>query len=116
MKLVYCSHPYGGDPVEAADADKAIKELAKRWPGVAFISPIHAIRRDYQATDYETGIKACLALEDRCDAIVFLHGVGKKWQDSIGCMREFEHAARNPRIAMLTDSASLLLWALLMEE
>ena len=52
MKLIYVSHPYGGDPVEAADADNRIKALAEKYPQFVFISPIHAIRRDYHATDW----------------------------------------------------------------
>jgi hypothetical protein len=112
MKLIYVSHPYGGDPVEAADADNRIKALAEKYPQFVFISPIHAIRRDYHATNWEEGIAACISLEARCDAVLFLDGVQKKWENSLGCLREYDFAMKHEDLGILSSDDEMLLWSL----
>lgn len=62
-----------------------------------FISPIHQLGFLYDQISYVDGLKKCLALLERCDAVIF----SGDWQHSRGCMAEYAYALANriPRIS-----------------
>ena len=88
MKLIYVAHPYGGKKENEVEADVVTRMLQKRFPEHCFVSPIHAIREAYNEKtteeEYFMGMKHCIALLSRCDAIVFTGD----WKHSRGCMLE----------------------------
>lgn len=84
MKLIYVSHPYGGKKINEDAVDDIIHGLAERHPGACWVSPIHAIRRDYNTHNYAEGLECCLALERRCDAVIMTGD----WERSVGCRAE----------------------------
>ena len=88
MKLIYVAHPYGGKKENEVEADVVTRMLQKRFPEHCFVSPIHAIREAYNEKttedEYITGMKHCIALLSRCDAIVFTGD----WRHSRGCLIE----------------------------
>ncbi len=103
MKLYYVSHPYDGKPENAAKADVICRALQKLWPDDVYISPIHAIRGDYQKTDYVVGLSWCTELLKRCDGIVMCGN----WEISTGCVTEYM-VARGLKMDVMT--ARGLLW------
>ena len=107
--LIYCAHPYRGDTDEAIDATEKIRELAKKYPQYTFVSPIHAIRRDYQGTNYEEGMECCMSLLAVCDAIYMMDGK-QPWTTSIGCNMEYDFAIDN-HMPILKSYADLEAWA-----
>jgi hypothetical protein len=90
MLVMYCSHPYLGDPEEKADAEQKVLALKARCPSVLWLSPLHAILRPYRHDDFATDIRPCLALLKRCDGIIMLNGLKKDWSQSRGCMAELQ--------------------------
>ena len=76
MKLIYVAHPYGGKKENEVAADVITRMLQKRFPEQCFVSPIHGIREidiyDENTTEeeYLAGMRRCITLLSRCDAIV----------------------------------------------
>ena len=90
MDVIYVSHPYGGEQINEAKADVITRALQTAHPSSCFVSPIHAIRAPYNRIDYVQGLEYCLALLNRCSAIVMCG----KWQESRGCVAEYVVAKR----------------------
>lgn len=97
MKIIYCSHPYLGDPEERADAERKVLALQARCPSVLWLSPLHAILRPYRHDDFVTDIRPCLALLKRCDGILMLDGARDSWNHSRGCLAELSFAVNKVR-------------------
>lgn len=91
MKLIYVAHPYGGKKENEVAADVITRMLQKRFPEQCFVSPIHGIREidiyDENTTEdeYLAGMRRCITLLSRCDAIVLTGD----WKKSRGCCLEF---------------------------
>lgn len=102
-KVIYISHPYGGNIANATRVISIQKELAKKYPDYVFISAITAIQRPYESGTYGEGLILCLELESRCDAI-YLCG---DWLHSVGCRVE-ERFASEMGITIFTEEEELL--------
>lgn len=85
MNVVYVSHPYGGEQKNKAKVDVIVRALQTVHPEFCFVNPVHAIRPPYGRTDYVQGLKYCVALLERCDAIVMCGN----WRESRGCVAEY---------------------------
>lgn len=85
MKVIYVSHPYNGLLSNSIEAEKMTEKLQKKFPQAVFLSPIHAIKEDYSATDYVLGLSHCMELLKRCDGVIF----SGDWKNSKGCMAEY---------------------------
>lgn len=88
MKVIYCSHKYGGKHRNKKAAERKIKKLQKRYPELCFVSPIHAFCHSYKSIDYAEGMKLCLELLYRCDELWILS------DDSKGVKIERESAKK----------------------
>lgn len=87
--LIYCSHKYGGNEENKAKAERKILELQKADTENTYISPIHAFGFSYNEFDYDTGMKMCLELLDKCDRLIVLS------EESEGVLREISRANKN---------------------
>ena len=103
MDVVYVSHPYGGEQKNEAKADVIVRALQTANPDACFVSPVHAIRAPYSRTDYVQGLEYCLALLDRCNAIIMCGN----WQESRGCVAEYV-VAKGKGIPVWTGEEMLL--------
>ena len=104
MLLIYVSHPYGGRKEEKKDIDIVIKNIVKKYPNAAYISPLHAIRRNYGKTrDYILGLNCAVEIMKRCD-IVFMSG---EWKSSMGCKVEYD-IAKKSHMLIATNEAELI--------
>ena len=90
MDVVYVSHPYGGEQKNEAKVDVIVRALQTVNPDACFVRPVHVIRAPYGRTDYVQGLEYCLALLDRCNAIIMCGN----WQESRGCVSEYVVAKR----------------------
>ncbi|KMO85174.1 hypothetical protein AB840_15125 [Megasphaera cerevisiae DSM 20462] len=88
MKVIYISHPYGGEENNRTAVDKIILKLGETFPDAAYFSPLHALRRPYDFKNYDRDLDAAIEIMKRCDA-VFFTGI---WSESTGCREEFETA------------------------
>jgi hypothetical protein len=84
--LIYCSHKYGGDRENKISAEKKVRGLQLRFLEHTFISPIHTLGFMYTDVSYDDGMKLCLSLLDKCDALLVLS------DESEGVRREIEYA------------------------
>ena len=99
IETVYISHPYTGN--EQENMEKALniaKKLAKEYPDILFINPLHALEHESGVLDYDTCLNHCLRLLQICDGII----MAGDWQDSRGCKAEKEFAGKE-EILDLTD-------------
>lgn len=83
-KVIYISHPYGGEKENEQHVAKIILRLQKQYPKYLFVSPIHAFSFQYHSDDYEVGIRKCLWLLYHCDEM-WVYG---DWKTSKGVCRE----------------------------
>ena len=86
-KVIYISHPYGGEDKNIKDVCGVIKSLVKEYPDYLFLSPIHCFGFLYDTVSYEKGIEYCLWLLDKCNEM----WVFGDYKNSIGCMKEIEY-------------------------
>jgi len=105
MRMIYVSHPYGGLKENEESADAITGKLAKIFPDMVFVSPIHAVRSDYKMTPYKQGLLQTIEILKRSDAIFMSPG----WRKSTGCITE-EKYARHRKIAILHNGAEVMDW------
>lgn len=72
MKMIYCSHLYGGDEDNKNIAEEKICTLQESDPENVYVSPIHCFGFLYDRVDYDVGMRFCLELLDRCDELLLL--------------------------------------------
>lgn len=89
MKMIYCSHKYGGKRKNKRAAEKKIMQLCKQYPQHCFISPIHTFGYLYEALSYKDGMVLCLKLLSKCDELWILS------RDSKGVKIERRFAKKN---------------------
>lgn len=111
MKVIYVSHPYGGKKENENSADRITKILADTFPNVTFISPIHAIRREYSKTPYIEGLKYTLEILNRSDGIF----MSPEWKGSNGCQIE-RSLAKHKGMPIFYTFLQLALWTALRGE
>ena len=91
-KLIYISHPYGGERKNKNRVEQIIKTLVS-LPGnqnKTFLSPIHAFGYLYNEVEYEKGLQMCLDLLQCCDEM-WIFG---DWTTSQGCRAEVEYCKK----------------------
>lgn len=90
MKMLYISHPYTGDEEKnCAEAYFIVARLARKFPDVAFLNPLDAMRYAVAAKlDYDTVLSQCISILRRCDGIIMTGS----WQESEGCRKEHKAA------------------------
>lgn len=86
-KVIYVSHPYGGDKSNLQEVENIIDELRNKYPNYLFVSPIHCFSYEYYKIPYEKGIQECLWLLSKCDEC-WLFG---DYMNSRGCKIEKEY-------------------------
>ncbi len=87
-KIIYVSHPYGGNEENKNNIEKVVISMRKRFPKYTFVSPVHCFGYLYNDTNYEEGLDMCLKLMDICDE-VWVFG---DYKESKGCVAEIETA------------------------
>lgn len=87
-KLIYISHPYGGKKENFKKIDNIVRGLSLKYPEFTFVSPVHTFGFLYDDVDYETGLRYCLDLLDKCDEMWLC---SEKYQDSKGCIAEIAY-------------------------
>ena len=87
-RLIYISHPYGGKKENFDRIEWIVRNLIKLYPTYTFISPVHTFGFLYKDVDYETGLRYCLDLLDKCDEMWLC---SDNYQDSKGCMAEIAY-------------------------
>ena len=87
--LIYCSHKFGGKLENAKAAETKIKKLQLADPGNTYMSPIHAFGFMYNDMDYDVGLRLCLDLLAKCDAMIVLS------EGSRGVVREIDYCKAN---------------------
>lgn len=91
-KVVYISHPFGGDTQNILDVERIVKELQKQYPNYIFISPLHFFGFMYNDVSYKVGLDMTIWLLDKCDEMWIY---GKDFYKSRGCMGEIEYCKKN---------------------
>jgi nucleoside 2-deoxyribosyltransferase len=92
MKSIYIAHPYQGKGENKLKVTDICRKIAES--GYLPISPIHAMGFYDEAVnpeEREQALKLCRELVLKCD-VVLLCG---DWENSEGCMMEFEVALKN---------------------
>ena len=87
--LIYCSHKFGGSLENAKAAELKIKKLQLENPSNTYISPIHTFGFMYNDMEYNMGLRLCLDLLAKCDAMVILS------EESRGVKAEIKFCAEN---------------------
>ena len=89
-KLVYISHPYGNKQENLNRILNLIKHLYDIYgtEKYCFISPVPMYYHMYESMDYNSGLKICLDIQEKCDIVLFC----KDWKDSKGCNTEWNLA------------------------
>lgn len=90
-RLIYISHPYGGNEENKQHVETIVKQLIYDNPKNTYISPIHTFGYTYHDVEYDSGLQYCLNLLDVCDEML----VFGDWQSSKGCKAELKHAIDN---------------------
>ena len=85
-KVVYISHPFGGDENNLNKVENIIIKAHESYPNYLFISPCHTFSFLYDKTDYEKGLSMCLYLLQFCDEC----WICGDWKSSRGCRAENE--------------------------
>lgn len=107
--LVYVAHPYGGLEENKKKVEEIVKELLKLHPfdtdeEVHYISPIHAFGYLYEEVDYEKGLRMCLDVLDKADALLLCGD----YVSSKGCIAELTYAqVKNKPIYVLENYLDL---------
>jgi hypothetical protein len=89
-KTVYICHQYGGKPKNKAIVTELLRALARDYPKICFMSPIHAFGCLYDFIPYSHGMAMCYTLLDLCDEM-WTYG---KNSMSKGCMLEKEYCEK----------------------
>ena len=92
--LVYISHPSGGKECNTLEIQEICETLVNNkyfFENFTYVSPVHNYGFMYNSLDYETGLKLCLNLLDKCD-IMFVFG---DHESSKGCTREIEYCKQH---------------------
>ena len=90
-KIIYVSHPFGGNCENTIDTRNICRRLAKQLPEALFLPGLSVPCRAYSKKHYSRDLALLLELELRCD-VIYMTG---KWEASTGCMAEYEFAKRN---------------------
>ena len=95
-KIVYISHPYGGNPENIAEVQRLIGNLPKKGVfAFSIFSPLHnfAFSKYNNSTkiDYWVDILRCLKFLDERTCLA----VCGNWQGSLGCCVEVLYAMKN---------------------
>lgn len=91
-KMIYISHPYGGKASNLTEIESLIKNYQREYPTYIFISPCHCFGFLYNDIPYDTGIKMCLSLLNKCDEMWVC---GKDIRKSTGCMAEIRYCTEH---------------------
>lgn len=86
-KVIYISHPFGGEQKNIEDIERIILSLIKDLPDYLFLSPCHAFGYQYKELDYEQGLSECIWLLDQADEM----WVFGDWENSKGCFAEIDY-------------------------
>lgn len=89
--LIYCAHKYGGNNENKLRAEILVSGLQKADSKNVYISPIHAFGFMYDSVPYDEGMRLCLSLLDKCDALLVLS------DESEGVKREIEFAIQHKK-------------------
>ena len=87
--LIYCAHKYGGEEANKNRVETLIRGLQTNDPNNTYISPIHAFGHLYNEMPYDEGMRLCLSLLEKCDALLVMS------DESEGVKREIEFAIKN---------------------
>lgn len=91
-QILYVSHPFSGNEDNRKAIDVIIKDLVRFDPNVFYLSPLHAMRREYKENytkeEYDRDLSGLLLLLIRCEGIIMCGD----WETSKGCTREFNEA------------------------
>lgn len=93
-KLVYISHPYGGNIENAKNIENIVKKIYESdriYAEYCIVSPVHAFGFMYDAMDYDKGIGICLDMLGKCDLML----VFGNWESSRGCNKEIRYCKDN---------------------
>lgn len=118
-KVVYLSHPYGGEKQNAEELMMCRRMLTEMHPDWLIIDPIAAFGHLYYVTSYKQGLNMTMFLLSMlADEMIVC---SDKYQESKGCMAEIEFCKRyNIPITYTTvdeiDNNYLIFNALLEEE
>ena len=118
-KVVYLSHPYGGEKQNAEELMMCRRMLTEMYPDWLIIDPIAAFGHLYYVTSYKQGMDMTMFLLSMlADEMIVC---SDKYQESKGCMTEIEFCKKyNIPITYTTvdeiDNNYLIFNALLEEE
>lgn len=90
-KVIYVSHPYGGNEKNLQHIEKIMRILIEKMPNYLFISPVHAFGFEYEYLSYERGLNQCLWLLSKCDEML----VFGDYTQSPGCQAEIKYCEDN---------------------
>lgn len=86
-KLIYISHPYGGDEANANKIANIIRELNQKDCTKTYVSPVHTFGFLYDEVSYDDGLKMCIDLLSVCDEM----WVFGEFESSRGCKAEITY-------------------------
>lgn len=69
-QLIYVAHPFGGNKENKFSIDTIMKNLVMLDRNNTYLSPLHNFSMVYFADEYAKGLKICLDMLNRCDALV----------------------------------------------
>lgn len=92
-KVIYISHPYGGDFMNLLKIQNIAINLTRGYPNCIFISPVHAFGYKYSIIPYADGLDECLWLLDKCDEM----WVFGDYKESKGCLKEISYCEEHKK-------------------
>lgn len=87
-QLIYVAHPFGGNKENKFSIDAIMKNLVMLDKNNTYLSPLHNFSMVYFADEYAKGLKICLDMLNRSDALVLCGD----WETSKGCIGEWSFA------------------------
>ena len=87
--IAYMVHPFNGADANMYLSLVIANDIHEHIPGIVIVNPLtNFAYMPYDKNNYRKGIDTCLALLDRCDALILTGN----WKDSRGCMAEYGFA------------------------
>lgn len=91
MNLIYLCHEYGGKQENIDKVQAIAKQLQTNSQNVLYVVPHLAIGHIYHSIPYEDGMRLCLAMLEKCDAMITFGEHSK----SRGCLLEKQYCGDN---------------------
>ena len=91
-KIIYLSHPYGGEIENKQRIENLAKQYVEKYPNYLFVSPIHCFGYLYDTLSYDEGLRLTLWLLQQCTEMWVC---SNNWETSKGVKAEIEYCKLN---------------------